>query len=214
MVTVLDLTERLVPLKKVANVEGGEWVGPCPFCKAGTNRFHVWPFHSKSATGRYWCRQCNRSGDAIQFLRDFEGMDFKQAYQAVTGQSPSFAGSNTGKRNSGSTGSKLHSQRPYQPQNYSLPSRKWLDQASDLVGKAHQTLLEYRPGLEYLRNRGFALDFIKSQRFGWILEDKFYNLKKWGLSGPRPKRVWVPVGLVIPMWQCLYDSPFPDAIKI
>jgi len=34
-----------------------EWVGPCPFCGYGTDRFHVW-----ADVGNYWCRQCGASG--------------------------------------------------------------------------------------------------------------------------------------------------------
>jgi len=138
-------------------------------------------------------------------------MSYKEAYQAVTGQNPSFAGSNTGKRNSGS---KSHFQRPYQSQNYSFPSRVWLDQAEELVQKAHNLLMHYRLGLEYLQQRGFILDFIESQRFGWIKQDKFYGLDKWGLQGHKNKRIWVPQGLLIPMWQFVGDCPFPDPVKI
>jgi len=36
---------------------GNEWVGPCPFCKDGDDRFHVW-----EDVGNYWCRVCERKG--------------------------------------------------------------------------------------------------------------------------------------------------------
>ena len=35
---------------------GDEWVGPCPFCKDGNDRFHVWE------RGNYWCRVCEQKG--------------------------------------------------------------------------------------------------------------------------------------------------------
>lgn len=35
----------------------GEYVGPCPFCNDGEDRFHVF-----LDRGNYWCRQCNAKG--------------------------------------------------------------------------------------------------------------------------------------------------------
>lgn len=70
---LLDLIQNEVSLRG----RGTELYGPCPGC-GGTDRFRVWP-----ETGRYWCRQCNRSGDAIQFLRDFRGFSFQDAAQMV-----------------------------------------------------------------------------------------------------------------------------------
>ena len=77
MSKVLELAERYVVLKKVASTKGGEWQGPCPGC-GGTDRFHVWP-DQNNGEGSWWCRQCGRGGDAIQFLRDFEGLSFREA---------------------------------------------------------------------------------------------------------------------------------------
>ena len=36
---------------------GDEYVGPCPWCGTGEDRFHVW-----RDTGNAWCRQCERKG--------------------------------------------------------------------------------------------------------------------------------------------------------
>ena len=212
--TILDIIQSLgLTLKKASATNGGEFCGACPWC-GGRDRFRIWPEHPKGTGGRFWCRQCRRSGDAIQFLRDYQNMSYQEAYQAVTGQNPSnFSFARQGKQKSNS-GQNTQSQRPYQPQNYSLPSRKWLDQAGDLVGKAHQTLLEYQPGLEYLKQRGFNEDFIKRWKFGWIRQDKYDNLQKWGIQGPENKKVWLPSGLLIPMWQNIGDCPFPDTIKL
>ena len=73
----LDLVEQAVPLKRVASTNGGEFSGPCPGC-GGEDRFHVWP-----ETGRYWCRGCGRKGDTIQFLRDFQGLSFRDACRVI-----------------------------------------------------------------------------------------------------------------------------------
>jgi len=60
-------------LKRVSSSGGGEYAGPCPFC-GGTDRFRCWP-----TKGRAWCRQCGWKGDAIQLLRDRDGLSFFEA---------------------------------------------------------------------------------------------------------------------------------------
>lgn len=67
--------------KKTAN----EYAGPCPFC-GGTDRFIVWP--DRGGKGTFWCRQCGKSGDPIQYLMDKTGKDFIEAfieYESVCG---------------------------------------------------------------------------------------------------------------------------------
>ena len=77
-VDLLSLIGADVRLKKVAATHGGEWAGPCPFCggvqKRDADRFHVWP-----AEGRYWCRRCERKGDAIDYVRQRHGLGFGAA---------------------------------------------------------------------------------------------------------------------------------------
>lgn len=74
---LLTLLESDTPLRRVSSTNGGEYAGPCPFC-GGYDRFRVWP-----GKGRYWCRGCGRSGDAIQYLRDFYGLSFTEARRAL-----------------------------------------------------------------------------------------------------------------------------------
>jgi CHC2 zinc finger len=75
--SLLDLVERDTTLRRVAATHGGEYAGSCPGC-GGRDRFRVWPHR-----GRWWCRGCNRRGDAIQFLRDFHGYSFRAAKEAL-----------------------------------------------------------------------------------------------------------------------------------
>lgn len=77
MTDLLDLATRDTTLRRTASTGGGEWCGPCPR-GGGHDRFHVWP-----EKGRYWCRQCNKKGDAIQYLRDFRGLSFIEAKRAL-----------------------------------------------------------------------------------------------------------------------------------
>lgn len=43
---------------------GREYHSPCPFCRAGKDRFIIWP------NGGYWCRVCNETGFVIDRRRD------------------------------------------------------------------------------------------------------------------------------------------------
>ena len=69
-----------ITLKRVASTNGGEYVSSCPDC-GGDDRFHVWP--NEGLNGRFWCRQCGKSGDMIEFLRWQKGMSFKEACDAI-----------------------------------------------------------------------------------------------------------------------------------
>lgn len=73
-----------ITFKRVASTNGGEYVSPCPDC-GGDDRFHVWP--NEGETGRYWCRQCGKKGDLIDFLCWQKGKSFKEACEAV-GKTP------------------------------------------------------------------------------------------------------------------------------
>lgn len=69
--------------KKVASTNGGEYSAPCPFpkCSGDDDSFRIWPNEGES--GRYWCRKCENSGDAIQFCRDVWSMEFQAACEKV-----------------------------------------------------------------------------------------------------------------------------------
>ena len=78
---VLDLLRRHgIEPKRIATTHGGEYSSACPGC-GGSDRFRVWPEENpeKAAAGSYWCRRCEKRGDAIQFLRDFDGLSFREA---------------------------------------------------------------------------------------------------------------------------------------
>ena len=58
---ILDLIQNdgLSIQRKGAN----EYASSCPVC-GGDDRFIIW-----TDSDRYWCRQCDLKGDAIQYLR-------------------------------------------------------------------------------------------------------------------------------------------------
>ena len=70
-----------VSLKKAASTKGGEYAGPCPGC-GGKDRFRCWPAE-KGGEGSYWCRGCNSGGDLVQFLKDYCGYSYPDAFAKV-----------------------------------------------------------------------------------------------------------------------------------
>src|SRR5215216_5788152 len=61
---------------RLINGRTGEYVGPCPHCRAGRDRYHIWtqPGVGGRPAGRYWCRACSASGllgdDRVERERD------------------------------------------------------------------------------------------------------------------------------------------------
>ncbi len=78
----MTLVDLIPGLRRTSLSRGGEYHGPCPWC-GGTDRFIVW-----AQNDRYWCRQCQKKGDAIQLLRDYHGFSFKKACRRL-GREPS-----------------------------------------------------------------------------------------------------------------------------
>jgi P4 family phage/plasmid primase-like protien len=58
-------------IENAQKVSHDEWASPCPKC-GGSDRFRVWP-----GTGKFWCRQCEWKGDAIDFLAWKHNTDLK-----------------------------------------------------------------------------------------------------------------------------------------
>jgi hypothetical protein len=49
---------------RLISARTGEYVGPCPHCRAGRDRYHIWtqPGAGGRPGWRYWCRACGASG--------------------------------------------------------------------------------------------------------------------------------------------------------
>lgn len=164
-----------IPLRREAGTNGGELAGPCPFC-GGRDRFRVWP-----EKGRYWCRQCSAKGDTIQYLRDRQGMSYREACAALRTE----------------------------PKGYSSPARQeetltleWQTAAWALLKETRLSLQWYEPAKNYLRGRGLNDETISM--LGYSSASTYMDRAAWGLpdeTNPKtgkPKRVWIPRGIVIP----------------
>lgn len=80
--TILDLMQQRVPIKKTSARDGGEYHSSCLKC-GGEDRFMFWP-----AAGNFYCRQCEWAGDSITILREIDGLSFRDAAVLVGKELP------------------------------------------------------------------------------------------------------------------------------
>ena len=161
--------------KRVAATNGGEYHSPCPAC-GGKDRFIIW-----SAKNRYYCRQCEKNGDVIQYLRDFHNLSFKDACSKANINFQSKININIKKSNK------------FIPIKRSLPSIHWQAKALEFVLVCHKNLLNNYTAINCLQKRGFSIDSIKKFQLGWnsvsVSED--WQLKELN------RKIWMPKGIVI-----------------
>ena len=79
-IDILDVIGSDTQLRKVANTNGGELAGSCPFC-GGKDRFRVQP-----SKGQWWCRQCSpdeRWHSAADYIMKRDSISFPEAAQRL-----------------------------------------------------------------------------------------------------------------------------------
>ncbi len=199
--TLLDLVSRHATLRKVAATDGGEWAGPCPWC-GGQDRFRVWPY---AARPRYWCRHCEKKGDAIQYLRDWDGLSYREACERLN--IPLAESSRI--------------QRPPQPPPLATaPNPAWQMKAQAFCEACDYTL--WTPtgakALAYLRRRGLTNETIRAARLGYHAVERWEPPEGWGLPGGH-KRIHLLQGIVFPwcvgpeLWRVMFRREGEDVSK-
>ncbi|HEY7419544.1 MAG TPA: CHC2 zinc finger domain-containing protein, partial [Ktedonobacteraceae bacterium] len=193
---------------------GPEYWGPCPFCGVGDNRFHVWPEGDRP---HYWCRVCGKEGSPAQFLADYAGLSYAEAFEEL-----------------GFLDETDFSTLPPRPaQHYkptSAPCKGWQEAGLALLERAERYLWhpkspEGQQALAYLRGRGLCDATIKKFRYGYVplLSDGSWfsePFSHWGLDPlalteqQRAKGcVKVPNGILIPwfadgqLWKLAVKRP-------
>jgi len=196
----------------------GEYQGPCPVC-GGKDRFRVFPDQEPSgelavkagARGGYWCRQCDISGDYIQWLVDIEGWDWTKIFEflGVEGEAPAqrIMPKPRPAPQQARVGRELTDLLPVE-----LPPEKWREHALKFVNEC-AAQLEHNPHLvQWLEGRGVPLSIARESRLGWHAGKPqrsnrppcdYRSREGWGLprilnDNGRPKSIWLPRGLVIP----------------
>lgn len=190
-----------VVVKKVASTKGGEYTGPCPAC-GGSDRFHVWPA-DKGGGGSYWCRGCGAGGDLVQFLKDYCGYSYKDAFAAAGRSMPA------NYRPAGYRPASDNKEAPFEPKHYEPPIETWSIKAGELVDKSHAALLKNQKVMDYLARRGLDEKAVRLFRLGWFEGENgkpcmYRPRMSWGLhrktdpTTGKEKRLWIPRGIVVP----------------
>jgi hypothetical protein len=188
----------ILPIR-IAQTNGGEFVSSCPKCGDGgknnnSDRFHIWPDEkAKNCIGRYWCRQCEIHGDAIQFCRDFLGLSYAEACSKLKVEFQHY------QRNIVRDLTKF--QRKFEA--ISKPNSLWQAKASVFTLWCHDMLWKHPESLELLKARGFSEEAIIRWQFGYSPHTFWRKRSDWGLDDKFNNngylaKLWLPKGIVIP----------------
>jgi len=184
---ILILAEKYTELKKVSS---SEYAGPCPGC-GGTDRFRVFLKSEK-----YFCRNCDKKGDMIQFCTDFLNMSFKDACVA-TGNSHKLKSEITSQRFLPARQKQKAAHRPQDAQDG--PDRdRWQSQAHGFIEWANKELLKRPELITWLETeRQLSSCQVEHHRLGFNPKIIFSEPQKWGFKADHSK-ICLPPGLVIP----------------
>jgi len=143
---------RLITQHTQLKKTGRQWMGLCPFHGEKSPSFSV-----NQEKGVYYCFGCQVSGDAIDFVREMESLDFAGAVEYLAGRAGitlRYTDLNEGK---------AHSRRKH---------------LTEAIGKAvafyHDLLLNdpgARSAREYLKSRGFDGEVARRFSIGWAPDD-------------------------------------------
>jgi DNA primase len=131
--------------------QGTRWVGLCPFHQEKTPSLSV-----NAEMGVFYCFGCQRSGDAITFVRDVEHVDFVEAVRRLAER----AGI-TVTEDAVATAERRRRAPLY-------------DALSKSVDFYHERLLsapDAGPARDYLRSRGYDGDTVRMFRLGWAPDE-------------------------------------------
>ena len=79
-VNIIDVIGRRITLER----RGGAYWAKCPFHGSGEERTASFKVYDQ--TGTYHCFSCKESGNAIHFVRKFDGLDFTEAIELLASQ--------------------------------------------------------------------------------------------------------------------------------
>lgn len=131
--------------------QGTRWSGLCPFHQEKTPSFSV-----NAEMGVFYCFGCQRSGDAITFVREIEHVDFVEAVRRLADR----AGITI------TEDANVTAERQRRAPLY--------DAVSKAVDFYHQRLLsapDAGSARDYLRSRGYDGDVVRTFSLGWAPDD-------------------------------------------
>ena len=193
MTNVLELYQNINPAGRVTNKGGGEYCGPCPRC-GGRDRLVLWPTHPSGAVGgRFLCRGCGAQGDAIEFLRVFRGLGYREACEELRVEP---------RRNEPHIRNST-AREEWTPEPERLPSAGWSKRAAAFVAECRKNIMSGE-GHDYLLSRGLNNKTARTYWIGWNPSDRFEPREAWGLPPAlneqgNSKKIALPRGLVLPV---------------
>ncbi|NCD25748.1 MAG: hypothetical protein EOL86_09180 [Deltaproteobacteria bacterium] len=180
-----------------ATQRGPEWHGPCPVC-GGRDRFHIWPEQGQGGT--FWCRGCGKHGDLIEFYRWRDNLSYRDACARAGVDARTYTPQDApASRQTQKTGA------GYTPARSTPVLQLWAEHAAKMANWCHEQLFANADQLAWLEKRGVTMAMITKYGLGWNPTDAFRTREAWGLETVRkadgkPKKLWLPQGLVIPLW--------------
>lgn len=200
---VKQATQAPFPLASRDVKRGDEYQGPCPFCKAGKNRFHVW---SNVPAGRdnYWCRVCEVGGDDITFCREY----FQDTFWTACSRLSCAPLINENEPTEAA---------PIAPRACDPPPPQWQEQALAWLERCEVAMWDTsKPNaLSWLGRRGFKQETLITARIGVNLTNRrIDDGEEWGLAPST--RIWLPRGIIVPwfidgeLWKINIRRPGQD----
>jgi len=214
MTDLLALIGRDAQLRRTCARNGGEYSGPCPLCRRGTDRFKVWP-----QVGRWAClgpkagrSGCDRGGDAIQYLIERDRVTYAAACAALgieaAHQGAALYTKGRGDQMRASEPGSALSPRPYSseisppPEAVRPPNAHWQARAVLWAERsaAHLWQPEGARALAYLRRRGLGDAVLAAAGVGYNAQDVYEDGSLWGWPAGEggARRVWLPRGITFP----------------
>lgn len=185
--TILEAFENYgLSTRRKAN---NEWAAACPSC-GGKDRCIIWPQHEKGTGGRYYCRQCQKGGDLIDFLQKFMGMSKTESWEKAD-----LAGKELGYKQRRAVNKTISFPARYK--NRHLPPDRWMQRAAKFLQDCQtDNALDCKEAVERINCDRF-IDPAHCREFGigWNDRDRYDWKENWGLDGQ--DKIRLPKGIVI-----------------
>ena len=211
---LLTLVSHDTTLRRTSAKHGGEYSGPCPFCRLGTDRFKVWP-----ALGRWAClgreagrSGCDISGDAIQYLRLKDNLTYAEACDHL-GLRP---GEPCARRRHDPVTPSLA------PETVTPPAPAWQTAGRAFVDQCRRALWtdSGAAARQWLAQRGLNEETLLRAQVGYHPADSRPPRSAWGLAPAEHgahQTLWLPRGVVLPwfiggsLWRINVRRPLTPA---
>ena len=196
--SILAVVGRYIKL----TITGNTGKGICPFHQEKTPSFTVTEKH-----GTFKCFGCGKAGNVFQFLQQLESRNFPDVVKQLAAEAGMELPDHAGNDDSYIPPPRLPKRKDdnFIPADTRTPVDKWREQAEKLVEKSHAALLENKEQLDWLKARGINIETVKRFKLGWNGSNYFRSRQAWGLKdvfkeNGKAKKLWVPPGLVIPIY--------------